>query len=230
MATSFDCFEPALLKFLAQLKRNNHRQWFAKNKSRYEDEVLGPALAFVEAFAPRLHRISPCFEALPRRSGGSVMRIYRDTRFSKDKTPYKTNVGIHFRHETGRDVHCPGFYLHLAPHECFLGAGIWHPDSPAQAQIRAAIDQHPVRWKRVRDHRRFRETFELAGDQLKRPPRGYPADHPLIDDLKRKDFIGVAELDPPTISQPGFVDRVAAGFSSSRPWMRFLCDALRVPF
>ncbi len=230
MAQSFDHFDPALLKFLSQLKRNNNRDWFNKNKGRYEAEVLYPALEFVEAFAPRLKKISPCFDAVPKRVGGSVMRIYRDTRFSKDKTPYKTNVGIHFRHQTGRDVHGPGFYLHLAPGECFLGTGIWHPDGPTLAKIRAGIDENRSRWKRVRNNKRFRETFEWSGDSLKRPPRGFAADDPLIDDLKRKDFIGVAELDPAAISHSGFIDRVGRDLAAGRSLMQFLCDALRVPF
>ena len=125
MPDKFTSFEPKLVKFLGQLSRNNNRDWFKENKTRYEAEVLFPALAFVEAFQPYLKKISPYFLAVPKRVGGSVMRIYRDTRFGKDKTPYKTNVGIHFRHEMGKDVHCPGFYLHIEPKECFLGAGIW---------------------------------------------------------------------------------------------------------
>lgn len=230
MSDKFTTFEPSLVKFLGQLKRNNNRDWFAKNKSRYEEDVLFPALSFVEAFQPKLKKISPFFLAVPKRVGGSVMRVYKDTRFSKDKTPYKTNVGIHFRHEQGKDVHCPGFYLHIEPKECFLGAGIWHPDNPSLVKIRTAIDQDPAAWKRVRDNKKFRSHFEFAGESLKRPPRGFDADHKYIDDLKRKDHIGVKSLDAKSITDKKFIDDVASAFTSAKPYMRFLCDALKVPF
>lgn len=230
MPDKFTRFEPTLVKFLNQLKRNNNREWFQKNKSRYENEVLFPALAFVEAFQPKLNKISPFFKAIPKRVGGSVMRVYRDTRFGKDKTPYKTNLGIHFRHEQGKDVHCPGFYLHIEPRECFLGAGIWHPDNPSLAKIRSAIDEDPAVWKRARDNKKFRSHFDLSGDSLKRPPRGFDADHKYIDDLKRKDHIGVKSIDVKSVSEQKFIDEVAAAFASSKTYMRFLCDALRVPF
>ncbi len=226
----FDGFDPALLKFLRQLGRNNNRDWFAKNKSRYEDDVLFPALAFVEAFQPRLKKISPYFRAVPKRVGGSVMRIYRDTRFGKDKTPYKTNVGIHFRHEQGKDVHCPGFYLHLDAKECFLGAGIWHPDGDSLRKIRYHIDEESGAWKKARDNKKFKSHYHLTGDSLKRPPRGFEPDHEFIEDLKRKDFIGVKEFATADISKPKFIETVAEVFASAKPMMRFLCEALRVPF
>src|SRR5665811_1482075 len=104
-------------------------------RDSYEREVLEPALAFVHAFGPKLRKISPFFVASDDRVGGSLMRVYRDTRFAKDKTPYKTNVGIQFRHEQGRDVHAPGFYLHISPEECFFAVGCWHPDPDALGRI-----------------------------------------------------------------------------------------------
>ena len=119
----FERFQPALFEFLEQLADHNNRPWFQANKERYEQEVLEPAMTFIRAFQPRLKRISPCFVASDRRLGGSLMRVYRDTRFSKGGEPYKTNVGIQFRHEHGRDIHAPGFYVHLAPGECFLALG-----------------------------------------------------------------------------------------------------------
>jgi hypothetical protein len=106
-------FGPELLSFLTDLRANNNREWFAANKDRYEEDLVEPALAFINAFAPRLEKISPHFRADARPSGGSLFRIYRDTRFSKDKTPYKTNLGIHFRHERSKNAYAPGFYLHI---------------------------------------------------------------------------------------------------------------------
>ena len=120
----FAGFPPQTLKFLKELERNNNREWFQANKSRYEDVVLEPALDFITTMGPKLHAISDHFVAIPKRMGGSLMRVYRDTRFGKDKTPYKTNIGIQFRHELGRDVHAPGYYLHIDNTGCFLAAGI----------------------------------------------------------------------------------------------------------
>ena len=230
MANSFDGFSLGMLHFLNDLSNNNNRDWFQKNKSRYEKEVLEPSLDFVRAFEKPLQRISPHFLAVPKRVGGSLMRIYRDTRFAADKTPYKTNVGIHFRHELGKDVHAPGFYFHIEPESVFLGAGIWHPDSATLKEIRTAMDNEPPAWKRVKNSKAFRESFELAGDSLKRPPKGFDADHPLIDDLKRKDFIAVRELDSSEIFDKSIVKNVADAFRAAKPLVKFLCHAIDVPF
>ncbi|MGA2067512.1 MAG: DUF2461 domain-containing protein [Thermoguttaceae bacterium] len=226
----FEGFRPALFEFLEQLADNNNRPWFQDNKRRYEVEVFEPALAFIRAFQPRLKRISPCFAASDRRVGGSLMRVYRDTRFHKGGEPYKTNVGIQFRHEQGRDVHAPGFYVHVAPGECFLAVGLWRPDPVPLGQIRQAIVEWPGRWRRARDDRKFRRRFSLDGASLKRPPRGFPADHPCIEDIKRTDFIGVEELEEQDVLGARFLEHVAASFAASRPFMRFLCAALKVPF
>ena len=228
--TNFERFQPSLFEFLEQLADNNNRPWFQENKGRYEQEVLGPAMAFIRAFQPKLKRISPYFVASDRRVGGSLMRVYRDTRFVKDGAPYKTNVGIQFRHEQGRDVHAPGFYVHVAPGECFLAVGLWRPEPEPLGQIRQAIVESPDRWRRARDDRKFRARFALDGDSLKRPPRGFPAGHPCVEDLKRTDFIGVEELEERDVLDKGYLDHVAASFAASRPFMRFLCDAMKVPF
>lgn len=226
----FKRFEPALFQFLEELADHNHRSWFQENKGRYEQDVLEPSLAFIRACAPRLKQISPFFVASDRRIGGSLMRVYRDTRFSKDRTPYKTNVGIQFRHELGRDVHAPGFYVHIAPGECFLALGVWRPDAAALGQIRAAIVDAPARWRRVRDNRKFRQYFALDGGSLKGPPRGYPPDHPLIDDLKRTDFVGLHDASEQDVLAESYLERTTGAFAASRPFLQFLCSALRLPF
>ena len=226
----FRGFQPSLFQFLEELADNNERAWFLDNKHRYETDVLEPSLAFIRAFVPRLKKISPYFVASDRRIGGSLMRVYRDTRFGKDKTPYKTNVGIQFRHEFGKDVHAPGFYVHVAPGECFLALGAWRPEKDALALIRQAVVDHSDRWKRARDDRKFRARFQLDGDSLKTPPRGFPADHPLVEDLKRTDFVGLQPISEQDVLDRKFIDTVAASFAAARPFMRFLCDALHVPF
>lgn len=225
----FGGFSPETMKFLNNLDRNNNRDWFQKNKQRYEEVVLGPALELVESMQGPLKTISPYFDAVPKRSGGSIMRIYRDTRFSKDKTPYKTNLGIQFRHEAGRDVHAPGFYFHISPEEVFVGAGIWRPDSRSLGQIRSLMDDDPKRWRRVNRGKKFRDTFQSGGESLKRPPRGYSVDHPLIDDLKRKDHIGLAPLAEEDLYDCDLIDKLVVRYKTALPMMRFLCDAIHLP-
>jgi uncharacterized protein (TIGR02453 family) len=220
-------FGPELFTFLAELRENNNREWFAANKARYEADVLEPALAFVEDFGYRLHAISPHFRADPRRAGGSLFRIYRDTRFSKDKTPYKTNTGMHFRHDRAKDVHAPGYYLHLAPGEVFAGAGIWHPDTSAVTAIRDAIVSDPDGWRRVST---LGEGLELGGDMLKRVPSGFHKDHPLAEDLRRKDYYCWARLSEADATAPDFLDRYTRLCEAAAPLMRFLCRALEVPY
>lgn len=230
MTTSaFAGFPPATIKFLKQLQKNNDRDWFAEHKPKYESDVLEPALAFITAMQKPMARLSECFNVIPKRTGGSLLRIYRDTRFSKDKTPYKTNIGIHFRHMVGKDVHAPGFYVHVEPDNVFVGAGIWHPDASALASIREAIDEAPAAWKRARDNKGFRTQFKLTGDSLKRPPRGYDAEHPMVEDLKRKDFIGITQLPTAAIESPAFAADVAKSFKATLPLMRFLCGAMELP-
>ena len=223
-------FSPRLFAFLRELADNNDRDWFGANKARYEADVKEPALEFISAFAPRLDRISPHFVADARASGGSLYRIYRDTRFSKDKTPYKTHAGIHFRHALGRDAHAPGFYLHLEPGQVFAGAGIWRPDTATARRIREAIAADPARWKRATRGKRFTTTWELGGDALKRPPQGFAPDHPLLDDLKRKDFIAMAKLRQSDVTAAGFVNHYATACAAAAPLVAFLCEAVGVEF
>jgi len=223
-------FGPELFAFLRELKASNTREWFAASKERYEEEVRGPALDFVADFAPRLGRISPHFVADPRPVGGSLFRIHRDTRFSRDKSPYKTYTGVQFRHELGRDAHAPGFYLHLEPDACFAGAGVWHPDGTALARIREAIVADPDAWRAAVGGKRFRERVRLGGDSLKRAPAGFDPEHELIEDLKRKDFICFRTYADGEVTAAGFLDAFARICSDAVPLVRFLCGALDAPF
>lgn len=226
----FPGFSPGLASFLTELARHNNRSWFAANRERFERDVREPALEFIAAMAGPLQKISPNFVAIPKKVGGSLMRIHRDIRFSKVKKPYKTNLGIHFRHAAGKDVHAPGFYFHVDPHDVFVGAGIWHPESDALLRIREAIDEDPAAWKRAKNSKPFAAQFELSGDTLRRPPQGFAGDHPLIDDLKRKDFIGISRLEHDDLLEPTILDQTVELFRAAKPLMAFLCKAVGVRF
>ncbi len=223
-------FDRNLFAFLRDLKAHNDREWFAANKARYETTVLEPALGFIEDFTPYLAEISRHFTADARRSGGSLFRIHRDIRFSKDKTPYKTSVGIHFRHALAANAHAPGLYLHLEPGSVFVGGGIWHPDSEAALKIREAIARDPDEWLSATREPPFAGVLELGGEQLKRAPSGFDAEHPLIEDIRRKDFFGAAELTERDAVAPAFIEHYAEICRSADPLLRFLCGALEVPF
>ena len=218
------------MRFLRELEANNNRGWFEANKERYEDEVREPALAYIRAMGAGLDRISPYLVAADRKVGGSLMRIYRDVRFSKDKRPYKTNVGIQFRHEAGKDVHAPGLYFHVDTSDVFLAVGMWRPDPKALAALRRAIDEDPKRWKSVRDGKRFREHWDLSGDSLKRPPRGYAKDHPLLDDIKRTDHVAVAGLKKSDLTKPGLIELSMERFSRAKGYMAWISDAVGMSF
>lgn len=228
MSDTFAGFPSGLLPFLEELSVNNNRDWFANNKQRYEELVLFPTFDFIAAMAPYLAKISTRFEAIPKRSGGSMMRVYRDTRFAKDKTPYKTNVGIQFRHVLGKDVHAPAFYLNIEAHDVFIGVGSWRPDSVALFKIRTQVAEKEALWRRVERNRNFKSNFELAGDSLKRPPRGFNPEHPLLDTLKRKDFIAIKHFGERDILSDEFLGQVVATFRCGLPLMRFLCAALEL--
>ncbi|HEY6898275.1 MAG TPA: DUF2461 domain-containing protein [Rhodocyclaceae bacterium] len=223
-------FTSATFKFLEQLADHNDKVWFAAHKGEYEDCIRTPALEYIQAMAPLLADFAPEFRADPRKMGGSLMRVYRDTRFARDKTPYKTNVGIQFRHTLGKDVHAPGFYFHLAPEECFLGVGSWHPEADLLGRIRDLIAAQPARWRAARDDRGFKAHWELVGDSLTRPPRGFAADHPEIADIKRKDFIGLCSLTRKEVMGARLVELSAERFAGAAPFMRFLCEAAGVRY
>lgn len=219
-----------LFRFLANLAKHNEREWFQANKPRYEEEVRGPAMEFIASFGRPLERISRHYEADPRPVGGSLFRIHRDTRFSKDKTPYKNFVGIQFRHEACRDVHTPGFYLHLEPKRSFVGVGLWHPGTPDALAVRKAIVADPGAWKRAARRKAFVSEFTLDGESLERPPRGFDPEHPYLEDLKRKDFVAVHGLTDAEVTAAEFPARFAKYCKTGGPFVAFLCGAPGLAF
>jgi uncharacterized protein (TIGR02453 family) len=223
-------FEQRTIRFLEQLRDNNNRDWFNAHKQRYEEDVLDVALRFIISMQDPLRDIAPCFTAIPARVGGSLMRVYRDTRFSKNKLPYKTNIGIQFRHEQARDVHSPGYYVHIEPDEVFVGVGMWRPDPDSLRRIRERIAARPAEWRRAIGGAAFRRQFALAGESLARPPRGFDKDHECIEDIKRKSFIAVRELDVAACLKPQFQRTVETSLRNGEGLMRFLCAAVGVRF
>jgi uncharacterized protein (TIGR02453 family) len=219
-----------LFRFLGDLARHNRREWFERSKDRYETDVKEPALRFISDFASPLARISPHFRAIPSATRGSLFRIHRDIRFSKDKTPYKTHAGLHFPHEVRGDAHAPGFYLHLEPRKSFVGMGIWHPDSPTLKRIRGSIVKDPSGWRKASGGHAFKRALRLWGDVLKTAPRGYDTGHPLIGDIKRKDFVAIADLSDAQVLAPQFPRRFADICSAGGAFVRWLCLAVGVPY
>lgn len=227
---TFCAFPKALFGFLSELGENNQRDWFNANKSRYEQDVLQPSLQFIEAMRKPLARISPFLTAVPKRVGGSMMRIYRDTRFSRDKVPFKTNVGIHFRHELGKDIHAPGLYVHLEPDNCFLAAGMWMPPAEPLAMIRNSIGERSQAWKKAKEDKRLVARYKPLGERLKTAPRGFDRDHPMIEDIKCKSFAVMAPVKQSELTSNDCLLIVAEVLRDSRPLMRFLCESLQIPF
>lgn len=217
--------------FWKDLAAHNDRDWFETNKQRYRDEVVTPAMSLIAAMAPRLAKISRHFVADPRPNGGSMFRIYRDVRFSKDKRPYKDHAGIQFRHAQAKNVHAPGYYVHLAADEVFFGAGMWMPEPDALGKIRDAIADDVTGWKRATTGKQFTSRFSrIEGEALKRPPNGYAPDHPLIETLKQKSFVVTAKSSPSAATKPGFLDDIEATFVAAKPFMKFLTIAVGAPF
>ncbi len=230
MPGRYATFTAESIRFLNELRDNNNRDWFNENKQRYEEHVLDVALRFIQSMHDPLAEFAPHFTAIPKRMGGSLMRVYRDTRFSKNKTPYKTNIGIQFRHEQARDVHAPGYYVHIDPDRVFLGAGMWRPAPDALRGIRERIAAKPAEWSRALTDAGFRKHFRLGGEKLTRPPRGFDKEHPQIEDIKRKDFIAVQDMELADATHERFQQKVEQAFKAADPYMRFLCKSVNVPF
>ena len=218
-------FQPEVFLFLKQLKKNNRREWFQKNKERYEEIARQPCLRFIGDLGFRLRPISTWLVANPKPNGGSLLRIYRDIRFSSDKTPYKTNLGMHFPHAGSRDdIHGPSFYFHIEPGASFLAGGSWQPDKRSLAKIRDAISWNAEDWKKAT------RKLNLGGASLSRPPRGYPCDHPMIEDIKRKDFIASIEFTESQICSTRFLDDFLKGARKLSPLLAFLAKAEGLQF
>lgn len=216
---------------MSELARNNDKQWFAENKERYVRYAKEPAVQFVIAMKEKLAGISSSYVADPRLNGGSFFRIYRDTRFSKNKQPYKENIGFQFRHIAGKDAHAPGYYVHIQPGDSFAGGGIWLPPTTIMNKIRDAMIRKTDEWIRIKQF--IAESGSVSfmdGDRLKRSPQGYPANHPVVEDLKRKTVFAGRSFQDREVVSPAFIDEIENVFADLVPLMRFINDALDLSF
>ena len=221
----------ATLDFLKQLKAHNDRDWFLANKDRYEKQVRDPFLLLIADLAPAFEKAKLPYVADPRPNGGSMMRIYRDIRFSKDKSPYKTGIAAHFVHQEGKDDAAPGFYLYIRPGQSMIGGGVWRPEPKALKKIRDAMAGDPKAWHKATAPLRagahkMGSACGLIGESLTRPPAGFAADLPSIEDIKRKDFAISSPLSDAEVTAPGFNKLVLDRFRASAPFLDFLAKAV----
>ena len=217
-------FTAELFRFLARLKRNNNRDWFLAHQEEFETCVRQPALRFITEFAAPLYAISAHLVADPRPSRGSLFRIYRDVRFSRDKRPYKTHLAMRFSHR-GKDVHSPGFYLHLEPGGCFAASGLWRPEPPTLLKVRNAIVSRPKEWRAVRQLLNWDDATKLQ-----RPPRGFPTDHEFVEDLKLRDLGTAVYFTDNQVCGPKFMSTFVTACHTMSPLAAFLSSAVGLKF
>ncbi len=223
-ATPAPRFTPRSLTFLRALKRHNDREWFRARRDEYETHVRGPLLAIIERLATDFRAFAPEMIADPK---VSTYRIYRDTRFSADKSPLKTHVaGIFPDRRLGKGGGA-GLYFHVGPDEMWIGGGLYHPDTPKLHAVREHLASNFSRFRSIVKAPAFRRTFdEVDGERLQRVPRGFPSDHPAADYLKFRDFLVGVEYEPAFATDPGFYRTLVAAFKQATPFVRFLNEAL----
>jgi uncharacterized protein (TIGR02453 family) len=223
----FEGFPKKGLDFLRRLKRNNNRDWFAAHKSEYEALVKVPMQCYIASMQPLFDDFAPEFDLNPKRS---VFRIYRDTRFSNDKTPYKTHSAAHFElTKRPKLFDGAGYYVHIEPGEVFVGGGIYMPDNDQVKLIRSAIAERPAEFLSILNEKKFKKMFgSLNGEKLSRPPKGFLPDHPMIEYLKFKQFFVGLEWAEPACYKKDFLKRSADAFAVATPLIRFLNSAMKL--
>jgi uncharacterized protein (TIGR02453 family) len=230
----FTGFGRGALDFFRRLARNNRREWFAVHRGAYEREVLLPMRALVEEMDARLARFAPEIVGDPRRS---VFRIHRDVRFSKDKSPYKLNAACWFFHQdsgravgvgSGPDGGAAGFYVHLAPRECFVGGGLWMPPRPALQRVREALIERSSELERILRRPAFRATYGTLDEErmLTRVPRGFSPAAPAARWLRYVSFTVTREMTEREMLSRDLPGRLERDFKLLLPFVRWLNDAL----
>jgi len=219
------------LQFLADLSDHNDKAWYDANRKRCDDELVEPCRALVRGVLATLADEFPRITGSDRKSGGSLTRLHRDTRFGKDKRPFNSHVGLHFWHEDGKKMLVPGFFVRIDPDEVLVATGYHGPDKPQLQRIREAIDADPRGWTKAAHGGDFVKAWGgLEGEALKRVPQPWDADHAHGDDLRRKDFTAFARWKSSTATRAGFAGRLVEQWRTSAPLMAFLCRATGLPW
>ena len=224
MTARVSCFSRDALAFLRALKRNNRREWFKPRKEKYETLLRSPMIALVERLAADLRDFAPDLVASPK---ASLYRIYRDTRFSENKTPYKTHVAAVFPCRTLPKHQGAGLYFHISPDEVWIGGGMYAPDTSQIQAVREHIAGNVRRLRTIVESPSFRRTVgRLEGEQLRRVPRGFAKDHEAAEYLRFRQFLAGAEFPPPFATSPRFYTTVVKVFREVAPLIRFLNEPL----
>lgn len=225
MYPPFEGFPQQGLRFLKRLKRNNNRTWFESHKHEYEEFLKLPMQSFIFSLQPLFGTFAPEFELSPKHS---IFRIYRDVRFSNDKTPYKTHIAAHFvLRGKQKGFVGSGYYFHIEPGEVFIGGGIYMPDTDQLKGIRKAISQRSDEFLSIINSRAFKKRFgKLEGTRLQRMPKGYEESHPLAEWLKLKQFFVGKSLPETTCYKPNLVETIAAISEDAAPLVKFLNRAV----
>ena len=218
-------FPAETLRFLRALKRNNRREWFNAHRDDYEAYVRQPMTALVERLAVDLRAFAPELVAAPK---VSMYRIYRDTRFSGDKKPYKTHIAAVFPTRGLLKHEGAGTYFHVSADEVWIGGGMYSPQPPQLFAVRQHIAGHVKQLRAIVESPGFRtHVGELGGDKLSRVPRGFAKDHPAAEYLKFKHFVAGAELPASVATSPKFYKTVLTVFREVVPLARFLNTPLQ---
>lgn len=224
MSDAYPGFPAEGIEFLRQLKENNNREWFQARKSTYEKVVKQPMLDLIDALNGRLVQFAPDYVTEPAKA---LYRIYRDTRFSKDKTPYKTNVAATFNLRGAKNMALAGYYFQISPENVGIGGGIYHPPPKELLAIRTWIaDNWDESGKVIQNRKTEALMGEIYGDQLSRPPKGFAKDHPGEAVLRRKSLIFYTELPPESALKPTIVEDIATRFEATTPLIHMLNRAL----
>ncbi len=221
----FEGFPKESVGFLKKLKKNNNREWFHSHKDEYEESIKFPMQCFIASMQPYFADFAPQFDVSPKRS---MFRIYRDTRFSKDKTPYKTHMAAHFvLRGKPKGFEGSGYYLHIAPGEVFIGGGIYMPDNDQLKKIRRAIAENSKEFLSIVNKPSFKKVFPaINGAKLSRPPQGFPPDHPMVEWLKMKQFFTGLDLPEDICYKKDFSKVIAKHCKELAPLVDFMNKAM----
>jgi len=215
------------LRFLSDLRTHNDKGWFENNRDRYEADLLEPARLLVAQLCRELGAPFPDIVGSPVPRGGSLTRLHRDVRFSTDKRPFHTHIGMHFWHSSGRKMEVPGFFLRVDPDEVLIGTGLHQPEADVVARVRRAIDHDRAAWIAATQNRLFLRTWQgLAGESLKRVPSPWSSEDPLAQDLRRKEFTAFVHMPADEATRRGFSTRIVKHWRASAGLMAFLTEAM----